>query len=76
MSTLPPPIDCLTSFVKERVVIKCRNGRLIKAVLIGFDEHLNMVLSDVEERNGDALRDMPMLYMRGDAVLMISRPKQ
>ena len=46
------------------------------ATLVAYDEHLNMILKGVEERNGDIVRQIPMLYMRGDAVLMVGRPKK
>lgn len=53
-----------------------------------FDEHLNMVLGDVEEvhttveidaETGEQLvkqskRQIPMLYVRGDMVIIVSPP--
>ena len=76
MSSLPPPTDALTNFVNEQILIKCRNGRQLKAKLIAFDEHLNMLLEGVEETNGPNVREMPMTYMRGDAVMTVGRPKE
>lgn len=49
-STVDEPIDLVLHSLKERVYVKCRNGRELKGTLISYDEHLNLMLSDVEEK--------------------------
>ena len=44
------PLDLIRLSIDERVLIKCRGGRELEGKLHAFDEHLNMVLEDVEEK--------------------------
>ena len=74
--------------IDERVLIKCRGGRELEGKLHAFDEHLNMVLEDVEEKvttveidedTDEELvstqqREIEMLFVRGDAIILVSPP--
>ena len=44
------PLDLIRLSIDERILIKCRGGRELQGKLHAFDEHLNMVLEDVEEK--------------------------
>ncbi|CAD7965903.1 unnamed protein product [Amoebophrya sp. A25] len=72
------PMDMLENLLAHGVHIKCRNGRELRGVLHAYDEHLNVVVSGVEETNNvpgqvAQTRHMDMLYVRGDAVTMITK---
>ena len=43
------PLDLIKLSIDERVYVKCRNDRELRGRLHAFDQHLNMVLSEVEE---------------------------
>lgn len=43
-------MDKLSGFVKKRVAILTRDGRLIVGTLKGFDQGANVILSNSEER--------------------------
>ena len=50
VSTVDEPIDLILHSLKEKVYVKCRHGRELKGTLLCYDEHLNLMLSDVEEK--------------------------
>ena len=43
------PLDLIKNLINEEVFIKCRGERELKGKLIAFDNHLNMLLENVEE---------------------------
>jgi len=86
--TVEEPLDLIRLSLLERVSIKCRGGRTLKGVLHAYDQHLNMVLGEVEEEltqmevHEETLeeivkttkRNIDLLFVRGDAVILISPP--
>ncbi len=42
----------LARFLNQRIRVTSKDGREFKGVLINYDEHMNLVLSDVEAPNG------------------------
>eukprot|EP00938_MAST-03A_sp_MAST-3A-sp1_P002745 g2745.t1 len=82
------PLDLIRLSIDEKVYVKCRGGRELRGKLHAFDQHLNMVLGNVEEtvttvevdeetleeivRTGK--RNVPMLFVRGDGVILVSPP--
>mmetsp|Transcript_7099 Transcript_7099/g.10850 ORF Transcript_7099/g.10850 Transcript_7099/m.10850 type:complete len:90 (-) Transcript_7099:90-359(-) len=82
------PLDLVRLSIDERVYVKCRNGRELRGRLHAFDQHLNLVLGDVEEtltntqmdeETGEELikkstRTIGMLFVRGDIIVLISPP--
>ncbi|EED88318.1 predicted protein, partial [Thalassiosira pseudonana CCMP1335] len=86
--TMEEPLDLIKLSIDERVYVKCRNDRELRGKLHAFDQHLNMVLSDVEEtitsteeddETGEEIvnkrtRSVGMLFVRGDIVVLVSPP--
>jgi len=82
------PLDLIRLSIDERVYVKCRNDRELRGKLHAFDQHLNMVLGDVEETVTSyeideetdeeivkkATRQVGMLFVRGDIVVLVSPP--
>jgi U6 snRNA-associated Sm-like protein LSm3 len=80
------PLDLIRLSLSERVAVKCRFGRELRGILHAFDEHLNLVLSQVEENattvelqpeTGEELvkvqkRNIPLLFVRGDAIILVA----
>ncbi|CAI5447825.1 unnamed protein product [Caenorhabditis angaria] len=87
-ATIEEPLDLLRLSLEERVHVKMRTDRELRGKLRAFDQHLNMVLSEVEEivttRETDedtfeeiyrqTKRTVPMLFVRGDSVILVSPP--
>jgi len=79
MSVLKQPLDLIELSIDERVFVKCRGNRELRGKLHAFDQHLNMVLGDVEEvvtedEGNQRKRNMEMLFVRGDGVILVSPP--
>ncbi|KHJ78609.1 LSM domain protein [Oesophagostomum dentatum] len=103
-STVEEPLDLIKLSLDERVYVKMRNDREILILLLSlekifneenirgrlhaYDQHLNMILSNVEETvttsevdeesfeeiYRQTKRNIPMLYVRGDSVILVSPP--
>lgn len=96
MSHFEEPLDLIRLSLDERVYVKCRGDRELRGKLHAFDQHLNIVLGNVEETvtsqecgengSGDGADDegceeviirtskrtIEMLFVRGDAVILVS----
>ncbi|KAJ2842586.1 U4/U6-U5 snRNP complex subunit lsm3 [Coemansia brasiliensis] len=84
------PLDLVRLSLDERIYVKLRGDRELYGRLHAFDQHLNMVLGDVEETiteievDEDAQsqsvrkvnRSVPMLFVRGDGVILVSPPSR
>ena len=85
-STVKEPLDLVRLSLDERVYVKLRNDRELRGKLHSYDQHLNMLLGDVEETTTrvevdeetleEILKQMkrpyPYLFVRGDAVQLLS----
>jgi len=55
------------------VLVKLRNGRAIRGQLLGYDQHMNLVLEGAEEVRGDSDSvKLGLIVVRGDNIVMIS----
>ncbi|WVW80947.1 hypothetical protein I302_102938 [Kwoniella bestiolae CBS 10118] len=89
-SGISEPLDLVKLSLGERVFIKLRGDRTVTGVLHAYDAHMNVVLSQVEEtihivdvtEDGNPLppriekRNLEMLFVRGDGVILISPTQQ
>ncbi|WWC65344.1 uncharacterized protein I303_107962 [Kwoniella dejecticola CBS 10117] len=89
-SGISEPLDLVKLSLGERVFIKLRGDRTVTGVLHAYDAHMNVVLSQVEEtihlvdvtEDGNPLpprverRNVEMLFVRGDGVILISPTQQ
>lgn len=67
------PLDALNSSRNKRVIVELKNGKQLVGKLKAFDIHINTVLEEAEERvNGEVTRKLGILFIRGDAIILIS----
>jgi small nuclear ribonucleoprotein len=68
------PLDILNKSLKSPVIVKIRGGREFRGVLDGYDLHMNLVLTDVEELDKDTSIKSLLgeILVRGDNVVYIS----
>lgn len=85
MAGVNKPIDLVRLSLDEVVLVKCRGERDLKGRLHAFDEHLNLVLGPCEETvrvvevdpaTSEEIvrtntRKLPMVFLRGDAVILV-----
>lgn len=88
MATIEEPLDLILLSLDERVYVKLKGQRELRGKLHAFDQHLNMVLGDVEETHTTieidentyeeipkvSKREVAMLFVRGDGVILVSPP--
>ncbi|XXQ35097.1 Sm domain-containing protein [Plasmodiophora brassicae] len=86
--TVEEPLDLIRLSLNERILVQCKGGRQLRGQLHAYDQHLNMVLSDVEEVvttidvDEDTFeeiirttkRAMELVFVRGDGVILVSPP--
>ncbi|XP_076275654.1 U6 snRNA-associated Sm-like protein LSm3 isoform X2 [Rhynchophorus ferrugineus] len=86
--TVKEPLDLVRLSLDERIYVKMRNDREIRGRLHAYDQHMNMILSDAEETittveideetyeevYKTTKRSIPMLFIRGDGVILVSPP--
>ncbi|BES92775.1 Hypothetical protein-like protein [Nesidiocoris tenuis] len=86
--TVKEPLDLVRLSLDEKIYVKMRNERELKGRLHAYDQHLNMVLGDAEEIvttieideetyeevYKKTKRNIPMLFVRGDGVILVSPP--
>ena len=59
----------------KTVIVKLKGGRSLRGKLKGFDQHLNLVLEDTEDKsNVENVKKLGTIIVRGDNVMLISPP--
>jgi|TARA_B100001750_G_scaffold235627_2_gene238435 small nuclear ribonucleoprotein len=58
--------------INNSVLIKLKEDKVIRGLLKGFDQHMNLILSDSEEILDEGNVDLGVIVVRGDNVVMIS----
>lgn len=68
-------VKVLDESIDKVVLIKLKGGKTIRGNLLGFDQHMNLLLDQSEEipQDGDS-NTLGTIVVRGDNVVMISPP--
>jgi len=68
-------VKVLDESINKIVLIKLKGNKTIRGNLLGFDQHMNLLLDQAEEilSDGDS-NSLGSLVVRGDNVVMISPP--
>ena len=68
-------VKVLDESINQVVLIKLKGGKTIRGNLLGFDQHMNLLLDSSEEIpiEGDS-KSLGSIVVRGDNVVMISPP--
>lgn len=68
-------VKVLDESINKVVLIKLKGGKAIRGSLLGFDQHMNLLLDQSEEiRQGGESESLGTIVVRGDNVVMISPP--
>jgi len=69
------PLDVLNDSLNSSVIIRLKGGREYRAELKGYDMHMNLTLTNIEEilENGEGKKYKEMV-IRGDTVVFVSPP--
>lgn len=67
------PLDALNNARDKKVLVELKNGKTIIGKLKAFDVHINTVLENAEEHeDGQLIRKLGTLFIRGDTIILIS----
>ncbi len=68
-------VKVLDESINKLVLIKLKGNKTIRGTLLGFDQHMNLLLEQSEEvpSEGDTI-SLGTIIVRGDNVVMISPP--
>jgi small nuclear ribonucleoprotein len=66
------PLDVLEKAVNQKLLLLLKDGRHIEGKLLGYDEYMNLVLDEVEERKDENKRRLGRIILRGSNVVSIS----
>ncbi len=68
-------VKVLDESINEVVLIKLKGNKTIRGTLLGFDQHMNLMLDGSEEVSADGgSNNLGKIVVRGDNVIIISPP--
>ena len=68
-------VKVLDESINQVVLIKLKGNKTIRGNLLGFDQHMNLLLDSSEEISAEGQPvDLGTIVVRGDNVVMISPP--
>lgn len=67
------PLDALNNSRGKNIIVELKNNKQFVGKLFAFDIHINVVLTDAEEKeNGETKRKLGTVFIRGDTIIFIS----
>ena len=70
-------VKVLEESVGKVVLIKLKGGKVIRGLLQGFDQHMNIVLEDADDiSDANASQKLGTIIVRGDNVVILSPPSR
>ncbi|KAH0574913.1 LSM domain-containing protein [Spironucleus salmonicida] len=69
------PLDMLKFLVNEKIIVYLYDKSLLIATLVQYDEHLNLVLSAVEEHKDIQIRGFDNMIIHGSNIDYITKAK-
>jgi small nuclear ribonucleoprotein len=66
------PLALLEKSIDKRISLLLKDNRVLEGKLKGYDEYMNMVLEETEERTADQERRLGTVVLRGNNVVSIT----
>ena len=66
------PLALLEKSMDHRISLLLKDSRVLEGKLVGYDDYMNMVLEDTEERTAEQTRRLGIVILRGNNVVSIS----
>ena len=64
--------EILDGCINKVILIKLKNNTTIRGNLQAFDQHMNLVLTEVEDITEDKVKNLDKILLRGDNILIVS----
>ena len=65
------PLALLEKSMDHRISLLLKDSRVLEGKLAGYDDYMNMVLEDTEERTSEQTRRLGTVVLRGNNVVSI-----
>ncbi|MEE8181322.1 MAG: LSM domain-containing protein [Nitrosopumilaceae archaeon] len=62
----------LDSCINKIILIKLKNRTILRANLKAYDQHMNLILTEVEDITEDKVKNLDKIILRGDNILIVS----
>ena len=69
---MPLPLDVLERSVNRKMSLQLKDGRVLEGKLVGYDQYMNLVLDEAEERQETNSRRLGTVLLRGNNVVAIA----
>jgi small nuclear ribonucleoprotein len=66
------PLTLLEKSIDKRISLLLKDNRILEGKLKGYDDYMNMVLEETEERTPDQERRLGTVILRGNNVVSIT----
>ncbi len=66
------PLKMLESFMNKRISLLLKDNRVLEGKLVGYDDYMNMVLEDTEEKTEELTRKLGVVILRGNNVVRMT----
>ncbi len=66
------PLKMLENFLNKRISLLLKDNRILEGKLVGYDDYMNMVLVDTEERTEEMTRRLGTVILRGNNVVRMA----
>jgi len=58
--------------INKVILIKLKNHTTIRGNLQAFDQHMNLILTEVQDITEDKVKNVNKIILRGDNILIVS----
>ncbi|MHB8604929.1 MAG: LSM domain-containing protein [Thermoplasmatota archaeon] len=65
------PLDVLERSINKKMALQLKDGRLLEGKLVGYDQYMNLVLEETEEKHDATARRLGTVVLRGNNVVSI-----
>lgn len=67
------PLDLLEKALNSRLSLVLKDGRVMEGKLVGYDQYMNVVLEDTQEKTPDRERRLGTVVLRGNNLVSLAQ---
>jgi len=62
------PMEMLDKLMNSKISIVLKDGRVVDGKLTGYDAYMNIVVDDAEEKDGEDVKRLGKVVLRGNSI--------